>query len=217
MQLFRLDASIRTEGSHSSQMADIVEQEWRDAHPDGRVITRHLGKDPIPSTIWPVAVMAAYTPSKERTPQQRDAVALVTELTDELLDADAIIVAAPLYNYGVSQHLKAWIDLIITDARMSAATSPLAGKPAVLVTARGGAYGEGTPREGWDHATPWMRRIFADVFQLDLRIVETEFTLVGVNPALDDFKELAATMRAAAETTAREYGRAIARSEGTAA
>ncbi|MGC9155681.1 MAG: FMN-dependent NADH-azoreductase [Ferrimicrobium sp.] len=217
MQLFRLDASIRTEGSHSSQMADIVEQEWRDAHPDGRVITRHLGKDPIASTIWPLAVMAAYTPSNERTPQQRDALALVAELTDELLDADAIIVAAPLYNYGVSQHLKAWVDLIITDSRMSAETSPLAGKPAVLVTARGGAYGAGTPREGWDHATPWMRRIFADVFQLDLRIVEAEFTLVGVNPALDEFKELAATMRAAAETTAREYGRAIARSEGTAA
>ena len=33
MSLFRLDASIRVEGSHSRAIADIVEQEWRDAHP----------------------------------------------------------------------------------------------------------------------------------------------------------------------------------------
>lgn len=185
--------------------------------PDDRIVTRHLGKDPIASTVWPLAVNAAYTPPEQRTLQQREAVALVAELTDELLAADAIIVAAPLYNFGVSQHLKTWVDLIITDPRMSTESNPLEGKPTVLITARGGAYGPGTPREGWDHATPWMRRIFADVWKLDLRIVEAEFTLVGVNPALDEFKDIAATMRETAEATAREYGRAIALGDGTAA
>ena len=33
MSLFRLDASIRVEGSHSRAIADIVEREWRSAHP----------------------------------------------------------------------------------------------------------------------------------------------------------------------------------------
>jgi hypothetical protein len=36
MSLYRLDASIRAEGSHSraiAAIAAIVEQEWRDAHP----------------------------------------------------------------------------------------------------------------------------------------------------------------------------------------
>jgi FMN-dependent NADH-azoreductase len=86
----------------------------------------------------------------------------------------------------------------------------LAGKPAVLAVVRGGAYGAGTPREGWDHATGWMVRILADVWQLDLRVVELEFTLVGVNPALNDFKELAGELRAQAEATAREQGRGLA-------
>ncbi|WP_276940023.1 FMN-dependent NADH-azoreductase [Ferrimicrobium acidiphilum] len=216
MQLFRLDASIRTEGSHSSQIADIVQQEWCDVHPDGRIVTRHLGSDPIPATAWPLAVNATYTPPEQRTNEQVEALALVAKLTDELLDADAVIVAAPLYNFGVSQHLKAWVDMIIADPRMSAEVGPLEGKPAVLVTARGGAYGPGTPREGWDHATPWMRRILADVWKLDLRVVETEFTLVGVNPALDEFQVLAADMRKAAEAEAREHGRAIALSEAAA-
>ena len=79
----------------------------------------------------------------------------------------------------------------------------------MLVTVRGGAYGAGTPREGWDHATGWMRRILADVWQLDLRVVETEFTLVGVNPALDQFRDLADQMRAEAEEQARAHGRTL--------
>ena len=48
---------------------------------------------------------------------------------------------------------------------------------------------------GWDHASGWIRRILEDVWGLDLRVVETEFTLAGVNPALDQFIDLAAQMR----------------------
>ena len=82
--------------------------------------------------------------------------------------------------------------------------------PAVLVTVRGGSYAAGTPREGWDHATGWMRRILEDVWQFDLRVVEREFTLVGVNPALDAFADLAVEMRQEAERVAREHGRSLA-------
>jgi len=132
-------------------------------------------------------------------------------LTDELIAADALLFAVPLYNFGVSQHFKTWVDLIVTDPRMAAGTQPiLAGKPAVLVTVRGGNYRPGTPREGWDRATGWMRRILADVWNLDLKVVETEFTLVGVNPALDQFKDLARELRAESEEQARRHGRDLA-------
>ncbi|WP_299572252.1 hypothetical protein [uncultured Williamsia sp.] len=53
MTLFRLDASIRVEGSHSRAMADIVEREWTAGHPDDRIIRRHVGTEPIPATTWP--------------------------------------------------------------------------------------------------------------------------------------------------------------------
>ncbi|MGX6600667.1 FMN-dependent NADH-azoreductase [Micromonosporaceae bacterium Da 78-11] len=210
MTLFRLDASIRVEGSHSREIADIVENEWRSAHPDDRIVRRHVGTEPIPATTWAAAAMAGYTPADKQTAEQVAAVALAAELADELVAADALLFAVPLYNFGVSQHFKTWVDTVITDPRLGAgAQPPLAGKPAVLVTVRGGAYGAGTPREGWDHATGWMRRILSDVWQLDLKVVESEFTLVGVNPALDEFTDLAARMRAEAEENARTHGRTL--------
>lgn len=211
MTLFRLDASIRVDGSHSSRIADLVEQEWRLAHPDSGVVRRPVGTEPLPADAWANAVTASRVPEEQRTPAQAEAAALAASLVDELVGADALLFAAPLYNYGVSQHFKAWVDLVITDPRMASGAEPaVAGKPAVLVAVRGGAYGAGTPREGWDHATGWMRRVLADVWRLDLLVVESEFTLVGVNPALDQFSELAARMRQEAESLARAHGRTLA-------
>ena len=154
MSLFRLDASIRVEGSVSRAIGDIVESSWRDAQPDATVTRRQIGLDPLPSTVWAAAVSGGRTEESQRSPEQIDALTLAASLVDELVDAEAILIATPLYNYGVSQHLKAWIDLAITDPRLAAGGGqPLRDKPAVLVIVRGGAYGPGTPREGWDHAS----------------------------------------------------------------
>jgi FMN-dependent NADH-azoreductase len=217
MSLFRLDASIRVEGSHTGALADIVEQEWRNTYPDEPVIRRHVGIDPIPSTVWATAVVASRTPEESRTDEQADALALAAELTEELIAADALVFAVPLYNFGVSQHFKAWVDMVITDPRMAAGVpSPLRGKPAVLVVARGGSYAAGTPREGWDHATGWIQRILSDVWGLDLKVVEAEFTLVGVNPALDQFREVAARLRKETDVQAQLRGRELADAVRTA-
>ncbi len=210
MTLFRLDASIRVGGSASREIADIVEQEWLTAHPGDTVERRHIGVDPLPADAWGLAVAASFTPPEARTPAQQAAAQLATTLVDELLAADAILLAVPLYNFGVSQHIKTWIDLIITEPRAAAGGPPLlAGKPVVLATVRGGAYGAGTPREGWDHSTLYLKRILAEVWGADLTVVEREFTLVGVNPALDSFKDLAAELHAGALRSAREAGRAL--------
>lgn len=208
MTLFRLDASIRTEGSKSREIADIVEQEWLAAHPGDTIVRRHIGVDPVPATAWADSLSGGQTPEDQRTDGQKQAVALATELMDELQAADAILFAVPLYNYGVSQHFKTYVDLLLTEAR-GYGQEFLKGKKVVLATVKGGAYGAGTPREGWDHSTPFLRRMIADVWGADLTVVEREFTLVGENPALDDFKDLAAQMHAGALESAREAGKAL--------
>ena len=211
MTLYRLDASIRVEGSHSRALGDLVEQEWAEEHPGDAVIRRHVGTDPVPATAWAAAVSGLGVEPGKRSVEQLEAAALAATLVDELAAADALLFAVPLYNFGVSQHFKAFADLVITDARMaSGKPSVIAGRPAVLATVRGGAYGAGTPREGWDHATAWMQRILADVWGLDLLTVEEEFALVGVNPALDQFADQAAIMRNRAAELARQHGRSLA-------
>jgi FMN-dependent NADH-azoreductase len=209
MSLFRVDASINPDASASRAIGDIVEAEWLTANPGGTVVRRDLGTEPLPAGAWTSALRASWTPEEARTEAQRAAIAHAAGLAEELRAADAVLLTVPLYNFGIPQHVKAWIDVVIAGAK-SANEPLLAGKPAVLVVVRGGAYGAGTPREGWDHSTGYLRRIIADVWGADLTMVEREFTLVGVNPALDEFTDLAAQLKDAAHSAAREAGRALA-------
>jgi FMN-dependent NADH-azoreductase len=208
MTLLRIDASIQGPRSASSALADQVFAEFTAARPGEPVISRHLVEQPLPTEAWTLAIQGAFTPDADRTPGQVEALTVATTLAAELADADVVVLAFPLYNYGVSQHVKAWIDLVIAGAGNGA--RPLDGKPVVLVTTRGGAYGPGTPREGWDHSTAYLRRILADFWGAELTVVEREFTLVGVNPAMDEFTEMANEMKKAAEEAAAEAGKKLA-------
>ena len=209
MTLLRIDASVQGPASASSALADLALAEFLAARPDETVVRRHLGAEPLPSDAWAAAVGAGFTPDDQRSPEQTAALALAATLAAELADADAAVLALPLYNFGVSQHVKTWIDLALAGAPHG--TRLLDGTPTVLVTTRGGAYGPGTPREGWDHSTDYLRRILADVWGADLVVVEREFTLVGVNPALDEFAELATLMKKQSEEAAAAAGRDLAR------
>ena len=217
MSLFRLDASILPATSASRSLADLVEAEWTAAHPDSTVTRRDLALDPVPATAWADAVTGGFVEAAQRTPGQNAARELATSFADELIGADALLFAVPLYNYGVSQHFKTWFDLAYTDPRIDPTGTALNGKPATLVTVLGGNYGPGMPKEGWDHSTGWLRRALEDVWGLDLRVVQRPFTLVGVNPAMDAFADAAQELKQAAEESARTYGREIAAKRGTAA
>ena len=210
MSLFRLDSSIRGEGSVSREVADTVQRAYTEQHPHATVVRRDLGTDPIAADAWSTAALAGFTPQDQHSDAQRAARALAAELADELLGADAALIAAPLYNFGVPHHLKAWIDLLITDPRFAPGATPLAGRPVTLVIARGGGYGAGTPREGWDHATPYLVRILADVWGADVTVVAAELTLADVTPAMEGLRPAAAESKARAHELAEETGKALA-------
>ncbi|GAA3530879.1 FMN-dependent NADH-azoreductase [Aeromicrobium flavum] len=208
MTLLRVDASIQGEMSASSALADLVLHEFTSASPGTPVVRRHLGQEPLAADVWAKAIAGSFTPEDDRNAEQREALALAEQVATELQEASVAVLALPLYNFGISQHAKTWIDVALAGAPQG--TLLLEGTPTVLVTTRGGAYGPGTPRAGWDHNTDFLRRILVDIWGADLTVIEREFTLVGVNPALDEFSEMASMMRKSAEEAAVAAGAALA-------
>jgi FMN-dependent NADH-azoreductase len=210
MKLFHVDASIRHEGSISRELAAIFREQWLEAHPEGTVTHRDLAADPLPHLTGP-EFEAAMTPPDRRTDEQREKLALQRRIVDEVLDADAYLIATPIYNWSAPSSLKAWVDRLMMDRALP---EKLAGRPAVIVMAKGGAYGPGTPKEGWDFAEPWLRRVFGEQIGLDLEVVAAELTLADVNPAMSHLKDVAreslATARKAAARHGGELGRKLA-------
>jgi FMN-dependent NADH-azoreductase len=219
MSLLRIDASIRREGSVSRALADRVEAGWRAARPGDEVIRRDLVDQLAGPREWALAATAGPVPEDQRSPETVAAVAAATAIADEVLAADGLVVASPLYNFGLPATLKIWIDLLVTDPRFAPGTQALAGVPVTIALARGGGYGAGTPREGWDHATPYLHRMLGDVLGADVSEVAAELTLAEVVPALAELRPLARqsldAALALAESTGREHAERISASRGT--
>jgi FMN-dependent NADH-azoreductase len=207
--ILRLDSSIRQKGSVSRAVADTLESEIVTNVDDAVVTRRDVGLEPLPSDVWATAALAGFTPEESWTPEQAAARVVATELADEVAAADVIIVATSLYNFGVSQHLKTWVDTVVSDPRFAPGAETVKGRPAFLVVARGGGYGPGTPREGWDHATGWILRILQDVWGLDVDVIETELTLAEVTPQMAELRDLAREQLAESHETARTSGRSV--------
>lgn len=108
-RLLRIDASARIEGSHSRRLGDLVEAQWRLAHPQGERVHRDLAHA-APPHIAGATIQGFYAPPEQLTPPLREATALSDTLVAELRSADTVLIASPMYNYGPPSALKAWVD-----------------------------------------------------------------------------------------------------------
>ena len=103
-----------------------------------------------------------------------------------------LLVGAPLYNYSLPSSLKAWIDHIHVPgvtAPFDVPTQPLAGRPAVIVSAQGASYDAHSPTEGWDHAVPVLELILGTALGMTLTVITTSLTLAETVPALADQRD----------------------------
>ena len=200
--LLHIDSSIRGDRSVSRKLTARAARNWLAAHPGGTVTYRDLGSDPVPH-LDTAGGLAQTVPAQHHTAEQAASWALTQELVNEIKQADTILLGMPLYNYGVPSSVKAWVDHIIAlglsiDPQTHAGL--LGGRELLVIATRGGGYGAGTPREGWDHAEPWLPHAVAAT-GLQPRFITTELTLAEVNPAMAPLKPLAAESLAAAERT----------------
>jgi FMN-dependent NADH-azoreductase len=164
---------------------------------------RHLPGPRRRSAAAPRAdgAQARFVPADQHNEGQAASWALSTELIGEVDAADTVLLGLPLYNFGPPSTVKAWVDHLIAPGLSIDPVSGdglLGGREMIVLAARGGGYGEGTPREGWDHAQPWLPH-GVSLTGLEPRFVTAELTLADVNPAMADLRELAAASLKAAE------------------
>jgi FMN-dependent NADH-azoreductase len=96
-------------------------------------------------------------------------------LVDELLAADTLVIAAPMYNFGVPAALKAWIDQICRAGRTFNYTpqgpvGTVEGKRAYVVITTGGAP-VGSPV---DFVSPYLKAVLGFIGITDVTIVAVD-------------------------------------------
>jgi len=155
------------------------------------VVYRGLAGDPIPHLDL-TAFSANLLADDDRTASQREARKLTETLAHELLRANEIVIGIPLYNFGPPSPFKAWFDRIVVPGLTVdlASGGLLGGRPLTFTAARGGGYGPGTPREGWDHREPWLHHAFSQLGFDGIRFIHAELTLSRDSPRLSGLEDL---------------------------
>ncbi|GAB7032305.1 NAD(P)H-dependent oxidoreductase [Streptomyces sp. NPDC021749] len=208
--LLLIDSSVSPEGvSASRSVTATFRKAWEEQHPEGTVVYRDLAADPLPH-LDGVAASAAFSDPTTHTPEQQAAFAVRVKLAEELEQADAVVIAAPMYNFTIPSTLKAWLDQVIIMGRTAGEAPSAKGTPVTVVASRGGSYAPGTPREGMEYVQNYLEAVLGGAMGLDVEFIVPELTMAPVNPAMADLVPLYETSRDKAHEDAAAKAKALA-------
>ncbi|WP_328450432.1 NAD(P)H-dependent oxidoreductase [Streptomyces sp. NBC_00386] len=204
--LLHIDSSASPNGTSVSRaVTDAFRAAWEEQHPAGTVVHRDLAAHPVPH-ITADAHTAGFAAPETHTPGQAEAFAARLKLIEEVENADAILIGAPMYNFSIPSTLKAWLDNVILMGRTAMTEDAKAkGTPVTVVASRGGSYAPGTPREGFEYVQNYLKAVLGDMLALDVEFIVPELTMAPHNPAMSDLVPLfeASRSKALDEAAAR--------------
>ncbi|MCD0498463.1 NAD(P)H-dependent oxidoreductase [Achromobacter sp. MY14] len=179
-------SSILGNRSHSTGLADHFMARVKAAYPADTVKIRDLGAQPIPYFDGNTAG-ALFTPAEARSVEQQRIVELSDSLVAELMQADRIVFAVPVYNFNLPAQFKSYLDHVAR-AGVTFRYTPegvpeglVKGKQVFVLTARGGKA-EGTPS---DTMTPYLRQMLSFLGMDDVTFIAAEGMAMGEVAALE--------------------------------
>jgi FMN-dependent NADH-azoreductase len=176
-----LNSSALGGASVSNQLAQDALIELRARDPGLIVTVRDLGANPIPHLNSDSATaLRGAAPANEA---QATAQELSDTLIAELKAADAIVIGAPMYNFGIPSTLKAWFDYVLRAGITFRYTEAgpvglLEGKRAIIIESRGGYYSEGATKV-LDSQEPHLRTLLGFVGIKDVTFIRVEKLAFG--------------------------------------
>lgn len=168
MKLLHLDASILGQHSVSRELTSAIVNQLAEESPSLQITYRDLSAHNLPH----------WTPVMDA---ESDAAKLGQAVLDEFLEADVVVIGAPMYNFGIPSQLKAWIDRVVVAGKTfrytPAGPEGLAGgKRVIIASSRGGVYSTG-PAAGMDFQENYLRAVLGFIGIDDIQFIRAE----GVN------------------------------------
>lgn len=164
MKLLHIDSSILGDNSASRAVSREIVARWKKAVPDLQVEHLDLVADELPH-------LTGHHLAQMQLAGSRDA-----QMLADFMAADVVVIGAPMYNFGISTQLKAWIDRIVVAGKTFryGPTGPeglVHGKRLIIAISRGGVYPDNAPTE---HAESYLKIIFGFIGVTDVTFVRAE-------------------------------------------
>ncbi|MDH4874339.1 FMN-dependent NADH-azoreductase [Pseudomonas sp. BN515] len=174
-----IESSARQQGSVSRQLTQDFIAKWQAAHPADEITVRDLATEQVPHLDADL-LGGWMKPADQQSESEKAALQRSNLLTEELLAADVLVMAAPMYNFAIPSTLKSWLDHVLRAGVTFKYTETgpkglLTGKRAFVLTARGGIY-SGSPL---DHQEPYLRQAMGFIGIHDVTFIHAEGLNLG--------------------------------------
>ncbi|QWF71966.1 NAD(P)H-dependent oxidoreductase [Methylomonas paludis] len=176
-QILIVEVSPRTGVSASRKVTEKLSARLRSEFPDAKLAHRDLAIDKMPHLDDSMLkAISAKDPAEIQA--NKASGRLSDELIDELLASDLLVIATPMWNFGIPSLLKAWIDLVVRAGKTFNYTETgvqglAKEKKAILIIASGGVFSDG-PWKAWDFVEPYLRQILKFIGIEDVQTVRVE-------------------------------------------
>ena len=199
INLLLVSASARTTDSVSRALAEELLTSLQD--PATELTIRRRDLTDVPPLVDEDWIAANFTPAEDRTEAQRERLSTSDRLVEELKAADVLVIATPIYNFGIPAALKAWVDMVAR-ARLTFRYTDqgpkglLENKRAYLVVTSGGTE----VGSDIDFATGYLRHVLGFLGIRDVEIVAADRLAARQTSSLEAararIRQLAATAAA---------------------
>ncbi|TFL13620.1 FMN-dependent NADH-azoreductase [Pusillimonas caeni] len=203
-KLLHIDSAITGDASVSRELTRRIVDHYVDTQADIEVqyldlaaqAPSHLSADSLGFRLPPDA--AELSDIQRRENQRSEA------LISQFLEADVVVVGAPMYNFTIPSQLKAWIDRLAQAGRTfkyteNGSVGLAGGKRVIVASSRGGAYSSSEQGRALEHQESYLETIFGFFGITDVQFVRAEGVNMGadakqnaMNKAIGSITELAA-------------------------
>lgn len=202
MKVLHIDSSSTGDASVSRRLTAALVRELQEQNPAAQVSYLDLAEN-APAHLGGELLQALRpAPGHVVAESVQEELARTEAMLTDFLDADVVVLGAPMYNFSVPSQLKAWIDRLAQPGRTFRYTASgpeglAGGKKVFIVSSRGGMYA-GTSLESLDHQESYLRAVFGFFGITDVEILRAEGVAMGpealdraMAQALEQARELA--------------------------
>jgi FMN-dependent NADH-azoreductase len=193
-----IQASPRTERSHSRAVADEFIKIYREKNPDDEIDTIDIFTQDL-EPFDGLRLQAKYTilHGEEHSEEEKNAWSAVEAVIERFKSADKYVLAVPMWNFGIPYRLKQYLDIIIQPGYTFGYSeeegySGMAGpKPVFVSYARGGDYPAGSEAEAVDFQKKYLETALGFMGLIDVKSTIVQPTLMGGPEAAQKAREAA--------------------------
>lgn len=178
-KILHIISSPRGAASFSIKLGNAIVEKLKAEYPGSTVKETDLVNQHFPH-LEEAHLTSFFTPAENRTPENIIAVKHSDDAIQDILDADIIVIGAPMYNFTIHSALKAWLDHVVRAGITfkydeNGAEGLIKGKKVYIAETSGAVYTEG-PMQPFDFIEPYLKTILSHIGLTDITVFRIEGT-----------------------------------------